>query len=656
MTDRTVIINKYVTSWFFFDLLSSFPIEALLCAAGVDMGEQAGTLRILKAFRFLKLARLLKIMRVLKKWDTLAGSSSVTTFVKLFQFISVMVGLAHISACAWYGISQMSPCYVDIDAMLYGGVTVACSESSEGNVVINWLSRYDPELYAAEGRPESKYLASLYFTVVTLSTVGYGDITPVSDTERAYAVFLALGGAMVFAFCVGSISSLAAQANQTEAFILESNHSIQDFLNYARIPRALAARAKRQHAYVSKIAPHKVHHCLDDLPRHTRNQVVWNAMQDAVQTVPFFQRLDLDCRARILELVRPVSFSKGDIIYNACDVGTEMYWITSGVVDFTDLNGNIVSKMKPGELFGEMCMFPSLLSVRHQTAKARTAVELLDLSLEDFEKHVRPWFPDVYQTIGDMAIEHLSFLDGTALKKALGERSAQRCAILEQQAGFYRSTQKQLKRRKTTLVTASTAALGLTGSPQESLSMHINAGVLRPPSPSSRRASLAGRGDSQGAPSPMESGEGGHSSLQQAAGAPGVADVLSSVEAMERRVMGRLESLEEQMRVVSQNLPEDARHQDALKLYRHKPNHMDWTQHWHDKPDQAFLSKDGRRPSLLSKIAISNRVGTFGGSSKKNVGAAAGSDIKPAGSSPSETISEPPEANGMKEASGRATP
>src|SRR5262249_43523259 len=42
-----------------------------------------------------------------------------------------------------------------------------------------------------EGKP---YFDSLYFTVITLTTVGYGDIVPETQAGRAFTIFLALGG------------------------------------------------------------------------------------------------------------------------------------------------------------------------------------------------------------------------------------------------------------------------------------------------------------------------------------------------------------------------------------------------------------------------------------------------------------------------------
>lgn len=48
-----------------------------------------------------------------------------------------------------------------------------------------------------------KYVAALYWSVATLSTLGYGDVIPVNDTERIIASFLTVVGASAYAYMVG---------------------------------------------------------------------------------------------------------------------------------------------------------------------------------------------------------------------------------------------------------------------------------------------------------------------------------------------------------------------------------------------------------------------------------------------------------------------
>ena len=45
-------------------------------------------------------------------------------------------------------------------------------------------------------------LTSGYFAFTTLSTVGFGDLTPRSDLERAIGAFLLLAGVAIFSYCM----------------------------------------------------------------------------------------------------------------------------------------------------------------------------------------------------------------------------------------------------------------------------------------------------------------------------------------------------------------------------------------------------------------------------------------------------------------------
>ncbi len=66
----------------------------------------------------------------------------------------------------------------------------------------------DPLLHGLHGAYDGTFADQLYFSFVTLSTTGYGDIAPLSGTARALALLEALGGQLYLVVAVAAIVSL----------------------------------------------------------------------------------------------------------------------------------------------------------------------------------------------------------------------------------------------------------------------------------------------------------------------------------------------------------------------------------------------------------------------------------------------------------------
>ena len=73
----------------------------------------------------------------------------------------------------------------------------------------NWMSFFDPSLLDMDLTDNgTRYVVSLYWAVITISTIGYGDVLPVTHTERIFCLISGLLGGIVFAFTLGNITSL----------------------------------------------------------------------------------------------------------------------------------------------------------------------------------------------------------------------------------------------------------------------------------------------------------------------------------------------------------------------------------------------------------------------------------------------------------------
>ena len=57
------------------------------------------------------------------------------------------------------------------------------------------------------------YITSAYWAVVTISTVGYGDITPTNFYEVVVNIFLMFIGVSMYSYIISRLTNIFSQAN-----------------------------------------------------------------------------------------------------------------------------------------------------------------------------------------------------------------------------------------------------------------------------------------------------------------------------------------------------------------------------------------------------------------------------------------------------------
>lgn len=151
--------RKYIFSFFgIVDLLSTLPLYLAYFFSG-------GTaLFALRALRLLRVFRILKLVKYIGEVNTL-GKALVASRLKIGIFIYIVLILCVIMGAAMYMVE---------------------ADSNSGFTSI----------------PKS-----IYWTIVTITTVGYGDIAPVTNLGQAIASFIMLLGYGIIAIPTGIVTS-----------------------------------------------------------------------------------------------------------------------------------------------------------------------------------------------------------------------------------------------------------------------------------------------------------------------------------------------------------------------------------------------------------------------------------------------------------------
>ncbi|MBT7697603.1 MAG: cyclic nucleotide-binding domain-containing protein [Desulfobacterales bacterium] len=115
--------------------------------------------------------------------------------------------------------------------------------------------------------------------------------------------------------------------------------------------------------------------------------------------------------ARLIPLVKQVSFNTGELIFEQGDGGDALYFILSGEVDIvvsSDGKGTKVSTLKDFETFGEIALITK--QPRTATAIAKTDVQVYKILNMDFSNLVNS-FPKLKEQLDQLASDRLEDLE-----------------------------------------------------------------------------------------------------------------------------------------------------------------------------------------------------------------------------------------------------
>lgn len=76
----------------------------------------------------------------------------------------------------------------------------------------------------------SKLTTVCYYTIATLSTVGYGDLYPVSNIEKILAIFIMLGGVGFFSFVMSSFIEIISTFNPDLSATTEEKFELHNWM------------------------------------------------------------------------------------------------------------------------------------------------------------------------------------------------------------------------------------------------------------------------------------------------------------------------------------------------------------------------------------------------------------------------------------------
>eukprot|EP00958_Prasinococcus_capsulatus_P007464 scaffold699_cov385-Prasinococcus_capsulatus_cf.AAC.9 len=165
--------------------------------------------------------RLRRLVRVVNSLESNFKYNYVRiTFFKLF---SILILTGHISGCFLYYIARCVPEAYLLRLVRAAVIRLAAAREVASVVMARthcrqydfdqdtWVGMFEPRLPSSP--VIDQYITSVYWAFTTITTVGYGDISPVNIYERLYTLLTMFVNLVISAFILGNMTLLATKRN-----------------------------------------------------------------------------------------------------------------------------------------------------------------------------------------------------------------------------------------------------------------------------------------------------------------------------------------------------------------------------------------------------------------------------------------------------------
>lgn len=133
------------------------------------------------------------------------------------------------------------------------------------------------------------YYLAVYWTVTTITTVGYGDINSRNNAERMFASLAMILGVVTFTFATGTLSSIIANYDSTNAKLEEKTDFLEKIRSDFKMPFDLYVSVKQAMDYQTDFHDmEELSNFLNDLPHKLKTQVSLCVYKEKFKDMKFF--------------------------------------------------------------------------------------------------------------------------------------------------------------------------------------------------------------------------------------------------------------------------------------------------------------------------------------------------------------------------------
>ncbi|XP_026441862.1 potassium channel AKT1-like [Papaver somniferum] len=333
--NRRDIAIRYAKTWLILDVIATIPSEL----ARKVVGSQYG---------FITMLRLWRLRRVSSMFARLEKDRNFNYFwLRCAKLVCVTIFAVHCAACFYY--------------------TIAARHKHPERT---WLGASFGNFH--EQSLGIQYVTSIYWSITTLTTVGYGDLHPVTTVEMVFDIFYMLFNLGLTSYLIGNMTNLVVHGTSRTRKFRDAIQAASSFANRNHLPERLQDQMLSHLCLKFRTDSEGLQQqeTLEALPKAIRSSISHFLFYNLVDKAYLFRGVSNDLLFQLVSEMKAEYFPPKEDVILQNEAPTDFYILVTGAVELVvHKNGieQVVGELKTGDICGEigvLCYKPQLFQVR----------------------------------------------------------------------------------------------------------------------------------------------------------------------------------------------------------------------------------------------------------------------------------------------------
>ncbi|KAK8529907.1 hypothetical protein V6N13_102797 [Hibiscus sabdariffa] len=352
--DSKKIAIRYLSTWFLMDVASTIPFEALgyLFTGKSNVGISYSLLGLLRFWR---------LRRVKQLFTRLEKDIRFSYFwIRCARLIAVTLFLVHCAGCLYYLLADRYP---------HRGKT--------------WLGSVNPNF--RETSLWIRYISALYWSITTMTTVGYGDLHAVNTMEMIFIIFYMLFNLGLTAYIIGNMTNLVVEGTRRTMEFRNSIEAASNFVSRNRLPPRLKEQILAYMCLRFKAESLNQQQLIEQLPKSIYTGICQHLFLPTVEKVYLFNGISREILQHLVAKMKAEYIPPREDVIMQNEAPDDVYIIVSGEVEIIDCEMEkemVIGTLHSGDMFGEigaLCCRPQRFTFRTKTLSQLLRLRTTDL-------------------------------------------------------------------------------------------------------------------------------------------------------------------------------------------------------------------------------------------------------------------------------------